>query len=220
MSDSLLMPDACFAILAISGRWLNTWIQLVDFLKPWYGIAKYADNILLCLYKNSSLPPDLDLDLDISLDLSSKAQRKATLKAHRTFKKLKYMDDPKVAEAVCLTIWRNKWLVVRRKPMPETKTRMKKIAEAAKKKAEKEDKIGEKVKEKSQTMDIRILAISNSQRIVRIWKKIVLDLSIGFEAMTAISDLLDLTILDILRLEHTNSILKGFLGINARLNNS
>lgn len=52
--------------------------------------------------------------------------------------------------------------------MPETKTRMKKIAEAAKKKAEKEDKIGEKVKEKSQTMDIRILAISNSQRIVRI----------------------------------------------------
>ena len=77
MSDSLLMPKAYSAALTKFGRSLNTRVQLVDFLKPWCGVAKHADNILFCLQKNIFLPPGLDA----SLDLSSKAQRKATLKA-------------------------------------------------------------------------------------------------------------------------------------------
>lgn len=66
MSDSLLMPEACLAALAKSGGLLNTWVQLVDFLKPWCGVVKHADDILLCLQKNSPLPPGLDASLDIS----------------------------------------------------------------------------------------------------------------------------------------------------------
>ena len=145
MSDNLLMPDACLAALAKSGESLNSRVQLVNFLKPWYGIANHADDILTCLQKNSPLPPDLDA----SLDLPSKAERKATLKALRTSKKLKYMDDPKVAEEARLITLRDKWLIARRKPTPETKARIKKAVEAEKKKAEKESKAREKAKGKS-----------------------------------------------------------------------
>lgn len=80
ISDSLLMPDVCFVALAKSGKSLNTWVQLIDFLKPWYAIAKHADNILLCLQKNSLLPLSLDPNLDISLNLPFKTQKRPCLK--------------------------------------------------------------------------------------------------------------------------------------------
>ena len=145
MSNSLLMPDACLAALVKSGGLLNSWVQLVNFLKPWCAVANHADGILTCLQKNSPLSPVLD----VSLDLSSKAKRKAMVKALRTSKKLKYMDDSKIAEKACLTILRDKWLITRGKSMPETKAWMKKAAEAEKKKAKKESKVWEKAKKKS-----------------------------------------------------------------------
>lgn len=52
---------------------------------------------------------------------------------------------------------------------------MKIAAETEKKKAEKENKAWEKAKRKSQTMDIRKLAINNSRGIVRAFKEILSD---------------------------------------------
>lgn len=72
------------------------------------------------------------------------------------------MDDLKVAEAVYLTTLRDKWLIAHGKPMPETKARIKKSVEAEKKKVEKENNTWQKVKRKSQAMEIRRLIISNS----------------------------------------------------------
>lgn len=104
MFDSLIMLDACFAALAKSRRSLNSRVKLVNFLKPWYSIVNYINNILICLQKNSSLP----LGLDVLLDLSFKTNRKTTLKALRTFKKLKYIDNPKLVEEACLTTLKDK----------------------------------------------------------------------------------------------------------------
>lgn len=118
---------------------------MVNFLKPWCGIANYVDNILIYLQKNNVLP----LGLNASLDLPSKAERKATFKAFKTSKKLKYMDDPKVAKKTRLTILRDKWLIAYGKPTPEIKARMKKIAETEKKKLKKKIKLGKKAKEKA-----------------------------------------------------------------------
>lgn len=143
---------------------------MVDFLKPWCSVAKHADDILLFLQKNSSLPPSLDPGLDALLDLPSKAQKKTTLKALKTSKKLKYMDNPKVAEAAYLTTLRDKWLIACGKPTPETKAWIKK-AVSKKKKVEKEHKAWEKAKGKNQAIDIRKLAISNSQRVVGAFKE-------------------------------------------------
>lgn len=221
MSDSLLMPDACLAALAKSGGSLNTRVQLIDFLKPWCGIAKHADDILLCLQKKNPLPPGLDA----SLDLPSKARRKATLKAFRTSKKLKYMDDPKVAEEARLITLRDEWLIARGKPTPETKARIKRAAEAEKKKAEKENKAREKAKGKSQAMDIRRLAIINSRRVVGAFKEILSDPSTGPEASNTIPEFLgpeasNNAVPDIPGPEPTSSTPKGLLGTNARLSNS
>lgn len=95
--------------------------------------------------KNSPLP----LGLDISLDLPFKAERKAMLKALRTSKKLKYMDDSKVVEEARLITLRDEWLITRGKPMLKTKAQMKKIAKTEKKKTEKENKAWEKAKKRA-----------------------------------------------------------------------
>lgn len=140
MSDTLLMPDAYLAALAKLGGGLLNCAQLIDFLKPWYGVAKHADEILLCLQKNSPSTPD------VLFDVSSKAKRKATLKALRTSKKLKYMDDPQVAEEARLTTLRDQWLIAHGKPTPGTKARMKKAAEAEKSRPRKRIKLVKKPK--------------------------------------------------------------------------
>lgn len=77
---------------------------MVHFLKPWYGIANHAKDIFFYLQKNSLLP----LGLGALLDLPSKARRKAMLKTPKTFKKLKYIDDPKIAKKAYLTTLKNK----------------------------------------------------------------------------------------------------------------
>lgn len=136
ISDSLLILDTCLAVLAKSEKLVNSQFQLVDFLKPWCDVAKYTDNILFYLQKNSLLP----LGFNVSLNLLSKTQKKITLKAFRTFIKLKYMNDPKVAEKAHLTTLRDEWLIAYRKSILETKVQIKKAVEAEKKKIKKENK--------------------------------------------------------------------------------
>lgn len=117
ISDSLLMPNACLAAFAKSGGLLKSWVLMVYFLKPWYNVVNHADDIIFCLQKNSFLPPGLDSPLD----LSSKTERKAIFKAYRTFKKLKYIDDPKEVEEAHLTTLRDKKLIIYGKQMLKTK---------------------------------------------------------------------------------------------------
>lgn len=214
------MSDICLAVLAKFGGLLITWVQLVDFLKPWCGIAKHTDNILFCLQKNSPFPPSLDPGLDTSLDLPFKAQRKAMLKAFKTSKKLKYIEDPKIAKVACLTTLKDKWLIAHGKPMPETKAWIKKVVEAEKKKAKKEDKAWEKAKRNSQAMDIRRLAINNSQKVVGIFKEILSDPSTSSETLNAVLDLFEPIIPDIPRPEPTNLTSKGLFSTNTRRNKS
>ena len=97
------------------------------------------------------------------MNTPTKAKRKATLKAFRTAKKLKYMDDPLVAKEARITALRDHWLIARGKPTPETKAQIKKAADAEKKLVEKLDKVRKKARAKNQTMDIRRLALSNSR---------------------------------------------------------
>lgn len=90
---------------------------MVNFLKPWCSVANHIDDIFICLQKNSPLLPGLDT----SLDLLSKVEKKGTLKAPRISKKLKYIDNSKVAEEAHLTTLRDKWLIACGKPTSETK---------------------------------------------------------------------------------------------------
>lgn len=216
------MPNACFTVFAKFGRLLNSQVQLVNFLKPWYGVANHTNNILICLQKKSPLP----LGLDVSLDLPFKAEKKTTLKTFRISKKLKYMNNPKVAEEAYLTTLRDKWLIACGKPMPKTKVQMKKAAKVEKKKAKKESKARKKSKRKSQTIDIRKLTINNSQKIVKKFKKILSDVLTGFEAFNdTISNFSrpetsNNAIPDLPRPDSSSSTPKNLLGNNARLSNS
>lgn len=98
------MPNAYLTTLAKSGESLNSQVELVEFLKPWYDIIKHVNDILLCLQKNSPVTPGLDA----SLDPPFKAQTKAMLKAFQTSKKLKYMDNSKLAKKTHPTALRDK----------------------------------------------------------------------------------------------------------------
>ena len=89
------------------------------------------------------------MSLDTSLDLLFKAETKAMLKALRTSKKLKYMDDSKVVEEARLTTLRDEWLITCGKPMSETKAQMKKIAEAEKRRPKRRIKPGKKPKKET-----------------------------------------------------------------------
>ena len=149
------------------------------------------------------------------------------------------MDNLKVAKEARLTTLRDKWLITCGKPTSETKAWMKKATEAEKKKAERENKAREKAKKKSQAIDIRRLAINNSQRVVETFKVILSDPSTGPKAFNdAVSDLLgpeasnnavqDLpgleafnnAIPDLPGPDSSSSTLKSLFGNNARLSNS
>lgn len=71
------------------------------------------------------------------------------LKTLRIFKKLKYMDDPKVAEKLRLTTLRDEWLIACEKPTSKIKTRMKKTAKTKKKKVERRIRPKKKLKERT-----------------------------------------------------------------------
>lgn len=174
MPDNLIMPDDCLLALAKMRGSLNH-DQLVDFLKPWYGISKHAAGILLVLQKNR---PYLDTETSL-FELPPRSERKSALSALRTSKKLKNMDDPIMAEKVRMAKLRDKWLIGRGKATPETKARMKKAAAAEKKMVEKQ----EKAKAKNQTLEIRQLALINRQAEARLgsFKDILSDPPVGDE---------------------------------------
>lgn len=52
MFKGLIMPDNCLVALAKSSGLLATFTQLIEFLKPWHSVSKYADEIFLCLETN------------------------------------------------------------------------------------------------------------------------------------------------------------------------
>lgn len=175
MPDSLIMPDDCLLALAKSGASLNH-DQLVEFLKPWYGMAKHADGILIVLQKNR---PHLDTQVSPPFELPSRSERKSVLVALRTSKKLKNMDDPAVAEEARMTELRDKWLIKRGKATPETKARMKKAAAVEKKLLEKQDK----AKAKNQGLNVKRLALTISQAGTKLgaFKEILSDPPTGNE---------------------------------------
>lgn len=163
MPDNALMSDSCLVALARDGGKLQDLPSLQQFLQPWsQRIASYAEEILLCLQKNST--EVLGTATDSSLIRPTKTKRKAILKAARASKKLKYMDDPLVAEEAQAIALRDKWLIKKGNPPLDTKARMKKAADAEKKLAEKQTKAQEKAKAKNLgPSEMMRLAISNRQ---------------------------------------------------------
>ena len=96
------------------------------------------------------------------------------------------MDDPIVAQNAQMTALRDQWLIARGKATPETKARMKKAADVEKKKAEKEDKAREKTRSKNQSLDIRRLALNNSQAIeVGTFREILSDPPTALDELTS-----------------------------------
>lgn len=73
MPESLIMPDCCLASLATSGRTLKL-EDLAEFLEPWHGVDKHANEIFHCLEMNCP-----SVDSDTVLQLPSKANRKTAL---------------------------------------------------------------------------------------------------------------------------------------------
>lgn len=74
MPDNLIMPDDCLLALAKLGGFLDQ-DQLVDLLKPWYGISKHAAELLIVLQKNR---PYLDIQTP-PFELPPRSERKSTL---------------------------------------------------------------------------------------------------------------------------------------------
>lgn len=100
MPDNLIMPNSCLLVLAKHGSELALAIsseKLREFLQPWKDVDEYLEELFTLIKRSSS---------QISSSTNSgplRAERKETLKAGRTSKKLKYMDDPVVAEAARMT---------------------------------------------------------------------------------------------------------------------
>ena len=150
MPHSLIMSDGCLIALAKSAESVMNEKSLIQFLAPWYGVAKHHPAILACLQSTIS-------SNDIT---TSKIKRKAALKAARASKKVKYMDNPVAAENARITVLRNQWLIQRGKANAKTKARVKKLADTEKKEKEKADKARER---NQQQQDIRRLDITNCQ---------------------------------------------------------
>ena len=74
MPESLIMPDYYLVTLAKSEGLLNL-TELIEFLKPWHGLSKYAQEIFQCLEKNC--PPPIPKAL--IPNLLFKAKHKAAL---------------------------------------------------------------------------------------------------------------------------------------------
>lgn len=135
MPDNLIMPDDYLLALAKSGSFLDQ-DQLVNFLKPWYGISKHTAELLIVFQKNR---PYLDTQTP-PFELLLRSEKKSALIAFRMSKKLKNLDNPILAEEARMTALHDKWLTERGKAISETKVRMKKAIDAETKIVEKQDK--------------------------------------------------------------------------------
>lgn len=167
LPDTLIMDDNCLIALAKNGEVLQDKTSLIQFLKPWYGMERYTDELLACIQQNSSC--------SATPDLPSKSERKAILTAARNSKKLKGMDDPLLAEEARMIALRDSWLVENGKANAATKARLKKAAEAKKKAQEKLDQAKEKAKSKEQGLGMRKLAIANRRAEFGTFKALLSD---------------------------------------------
>lgn len=103
---------------------------------------------------------------------------------------------------------------------------MKKAVEAEKKKVKKENKAQKKIKKKNQVINIRRLAMNNSQKVVKALTKILSDLLTGLEASN--NAILDLSrpetsnnaVSDLFEPDSSSSTPKSLLGNNAKLSNN
>ena len=73
------------------------------------------------------------------------------------------MDDSLIAEQARAIELRDKWLIEKGKAQPETKARMKKVADAEENLIEKQAKAQEKAKSKTKNQPLMKLAIANRQ---------------------------------------------------------
>ncbi len=125
-AESLFMPDECLTALTKNGSELasNIVVNLQEFPLPWQGVDNFVDEPYALLKRtNSSTNSSNNLSTTIF-----RTERKKLLKAARVSKKLKYIDNPAIAEAAHLTKLRDKWLIQKRKPSPATKLRLKQAA--------------------------------------------------------------------------------------------
>lgn len=97
-------------------------------------MKKHYVGILVCLQNTFSS----------NTNATFKLEQKAALKAARAFKKMKYIDELIVAEAVKITAIKDQWLVQWGKATAETKACLKKAADIEKKEREKFNKAKEK----------------------------------------------------------------------------
>lgn len=101
---------------------------------PWYGVKKHYLAILACL---QSTFPHND-------DATSKIKQKATLKAAKVSKKIKFLDHLVVAVTARIIELRDQRLIQQEKANAETKAWIKKAVDAEKKEKKKTDKVREK----------------------------------------------------------------------------
>lgn len=99
MPELLLMSNQCLTCLANENENLDKKAKLDDFLWPWPDLDKFADKIFACIQR-SSFYRHKEV-------ISTKVQRREILKAARTSKKAKFIDDLTIAEATQIIAIRN-----------------------------------------------------------------------------------------------------------------
>ena len=97
--NSLIMSDTCLVALSKNADNLHDEQTLIRFLEPWYGVDQYRFEILDCLRTYPAENPPDNIGSASSLLLVPRSDRKEALKAACASKKIKYIDDPVVAEA-------------------------------------------------------------------------------------------------------------------------
>lgn len=146
MPDGLIMSDCYLMALAKHVEGFADEVEVQAFLEPWYGVGMFGKEILDCIHTSNQ---------------QTKGQRKEALKAARASKKIKYMDDPIIAEAARVNSLRDNWLIQQGKSTPQLKARMKKAADMEKK----QNARLEKAREKSQLNNIQRLGSTNRHAI-------------------------------------------------------
>lgn len=92
MPDKLITSDSCLLALAKNGGTLTDKATLHDLLQPWYGADEYCKELLECLVRSKHL---------------NRPARREVLRSSKASKKIKYMDNPVVAEKARITALRD-----------------------------------------------------------------------------------------------------------------
>lgn len=123
MPESLLMLYQYLSSLSKDGEQLNDeaklqvffqpWPDLIEYIQSWPDLIEYIDKIFACIcwsssHGDSSMTP-------------SKAQRREVLKAACASKKIKFMNNPIIAEAARIITMRDQWLISNDKTNPDLK---------------------------------------------------------------------------------------------------